>query len=246
VVIWKLESIPVRKFLQWFKRRFQTFALLPDYFTAVAKQWQDVLWGESVLAITFALWWFLGSPPTWSIGIYLVIAMFIAGYYVWRFDHLRLIPRLAITEISLTETPTSLLKPIVVVHIIPKCVTDTPVEGCKGQLLRVLKWAEVPTGWVPTEIDEPLDLNWSIHDNALPRTLHPGVATRINLVFITESRQLSLMGDRLPLRWGSVLNDTDTFKFDVRVTAENCPPADVSIGLKMGENWKKPVVEIFS
>ncbi len=130
------------------------------------------------------------------------------------------------------------------VHLIPKCLADTPVEGCKGQLLRVLKWSEVPTGWVSTERDEPLDLIWSIHDNALPRTLHPGVATRLNLVFITESRQVSLMGDRLPLRWSSVLNDTDTFRLDVRVTAENCPPADVSIGLKMGENWKKPAVDI--
>jgi hypothetical protein len=223
---------------------FQTFALLPDYFTAVAKQWQDLLWGESVLAIAFALWWFLGNPSTWSIGVYLVIAMFTAGYYVWRFDHLRLIPKLAITEISLTETPTSHGKPILVVHIIPKCLMEAPVHGCKGQLLRVLKWSAVEICWVPTEMDEPLDLHWSIHDNALPRTLHPGVATRINLFFTNEGRQIRLMGDRLPLRWGSVFNDVDTFRFDVRVMAENCPPADVSLGVTMGENWKNPAVGI--
>jgi hypothetical protein len=227
---------------RWLKTRFETFDLLPDYFGAVVKNWHDILWGASVFAVAFLIWWFLGNPPTWIIGVYLVGAMFIAGYYAWRSDHLRLIPKLEIAQIVLTPTPTDQQIQLIVVHIIPKCLTDAPVEGCKGYLLRVLRWSEDTKDWAPTEIDEPLDLLWSIYDDDLPRTLHPGIEKRFNLCWINQSRQVLLLG-RVPLRWQEVFNQTDQFRFDVRITAKNCPPADASIAVRIGDDWKSPSVQ---
>jgi len=169
-------------------------------------------------------------------------AMFIAGYYAWRSDHLHLIPKLEIAQIVLTPTPTDQQIPLIVVHIIPKCLTDAPVEGCKGYLLRVLRWSEDTKDWAPTEIDEPLDLLWSIHDDDLPRTLHPGIEKRFNLCWINQSHQVLLLG-RVPLRWQEVFNQTDQFRFDVRITAKNCPPVDASIGVRISDDWKSPSVQ---
>lgn len=229
-------------FLRWIKTRFETFVLLPEYFRSVVNNWHDILWGASLLAVAFVIWWFLGNPPTWVIGVYLVGAMFIAGYYAWRPNYLQLIPKLEIAAVVLTLTPTDQQVPLIVVHLIPRCLTDAPVEDCTGHLVRVLKWSESTRDWIPTEIDEPSDLVWSIHDDISPRTLHPGIEKRLNLCWINQSRQIILLG-RIPLRWQQVFNDTDRFRFDVRITAKNCPPADGSIALRVGGDWKNPSVE---
>jgi hypothetical protein len=175
-------------------RRIQQFDLLPDYFTAVAQRWLDILWGASLIAILFALWWIFGNPSAWKIAIYLVAILFVAGYYVWRADHVQLISNLSIKQFYVTQTPTSGPESIVVIHVVPECLTNTPIEGCRGHLLRVQRRSHNTQPWQATEIDEPSNLAWSIHDNTLPRTLYPGVLTRLNLCSIGEAGHIRLMG----------------------------------------------------
>jgi hypothetical protein len=56
---------------RWLKTRFESFALLPDYFRTVVENWHEILWGASVLAVAFVIWWFLGNPATPIISVYL-------------------------------------------------------------------------------------------------------------------------------------------------------------------------------
>jgi hypothetical protein len=69
------------------------------------------------------------------------------------------------------------------IHIIPECISEAPVYECQGYLLRVQRYAPI-NNWVATEIDEPLELVWSIYDDTAPRTLQPDVETRLNLCWI--------------------------------------------------------------
>lgn len=50
----------------------------------------------------------------------------------------------------------------------------------RGQLLRVWRWEN--NNWIPTQVDEPLDLVWSILD-VPTAVLEPDVARRLNVFF---------------------------------------------------------------
>jgi hypothetical protein len=56
--------------------------------------------------------------------------------------------------------------------------------------------------------------------------------------------RLTLDSASTPLRAASVLSQPDYFKFDIRVTAKDCPSADVSLAIKKGHHWDKPIVQI--
>ena len=78
------------------------------------------------------------------------VALFLAGYYVWRADHIRLIPQFEIVDVCLVEAvPT--LRPEnrsgdskEIVQLVLKCVSDAPVEGCEGLLQAIYRWEN---GW---------------------------------------------------------------------------------------------------
>jgi hypothetical protein len=48
----------------------------------------------------------------------------------------------------------------------------------------------------------------------------------------------------LPTLASTVFNSTDMFKFDIEITAQNCPSVRVYVIVQMGETWDKPVVEL--
>jgi hypothetical protein len=79
------------------------FLLLPDYFRALAKEWLNILFGETLVGIGFVIWWALGAPTNHALVGVFVIAMFVAGYYAWRADHLRLETKLEIPRIRTQE-----------------------------------------------------------------------------------------------------------------------------------------------
>jgi hypothetical protein len=197
-----------------------------------------------LVGVVFLIWWALGSPP---LVIIFLLAALVAGYYAWLAAHKRQIPKVAIREFTITPTPTNLSNVFqVYVHIIPRCETDASVNECQGFLLRVLRKSSA-NDWEPTDMDEPLELTWSIYDNTDPRTLRPGIPTRLNLCYISShDKELHAAVPRLPLRCSRVFGTGDTFRFDVRVTAKDCLPADASIVVKKGNEWDRPYVELLS
>jgi hypothetical protein len=101
-----------------------------------------------------------------------------------------------------------------------------PVEECKGFLLRVFRFSE-KNEWEPTALDEPLELIWSVYDDTGPRTLYPGVASRLNVCYVSShDRGLHVSVAKLPLRCAEALKARnpneghDTFRFDVRLASK--------------------------
>ena len=126
------------------------------------------------------------------------------------------------------------------VQVLPKCSTPARIEDCRGHLLRVQKWDGAR--WVPTELNEPLDLIWSLHDSA-PRILLPGIDQWLNVFWVSNVHQsMILQTAPVPMAAFSLLNFTDTFRFDIRVTGRDCAPADISLRVRIGNRWDVPEV----
>ncbi|MGB6715479.1 MAG: hypothetical protein WBE47_00865 [Candidatus Acidiferrales bacterium] len=221
---------------RWFNRQFGTFDLLPQYFAAAAGAMQDVLWGALLPFVAWGIWFIVSNPPTWVNVTAVGIALFLAGYYVWRADHVRLMPKLGLNAPVIVDTTTNVAQlSRRFVQIPATCLTQTRLENCGGQLLRVWRW--VDNDWQPTQVDEPLDLNWSILD--VPTTfLERNVLRRLNVFFVENiNRSVNFASNRIPLRMALSSMPLDVFKFDVRIAAQQGPPEYISFKVTFGQDW---------
>jgi hypothetical protein len=192
-----------RAFREGFDRR-----LLYQYWLAVKQHAWEVAWGATVVGIPFTLYTLYVSPSLRLLGWAVAVWILIGGYYVWRSEYLKHLPKLKIEDkIYLQETPvkTSMGYEVgdrIYVQIIPKCITDSPVTGCQGHLLRILKHSD--TGWVETAMNEPSELEWSLHEYR-PLTIHPGIDQRLNICYWDKDQRIITPAlAHLPLRWTSV------------------------------------------
>jgi hypothetical protein len=223
---------------------FQKLRFLPDYFKTLAQQWMNILFGETVLAVVFLVWWALGTPP---LTLIFVSAAVVAGYFVWYGDHIRLVPKLEITRsYHLQETPVEQGdERRVFIQIEPKCLSESPVNQCLGHLLRVYKRHSDQEDWALTEMRERLLLEWS-HYGSVPVTLYPSGGQYLNICF--RVRHVSIIIPTVnprPSRWREVFDSSGTFRFDIEITAQDCTPAQASVTVTLDQcEWNKPTVTV--
>ena len=159
---------------RWLKTRLETLVLLPDYGKATAKQWMNILFGETVVGVIFLIWWALTNPKNPPLVLIFVVAVIVAGYFVWRADHLRLIAQFEIHEWCIQSTPTTsqtgqITGSSIWIQLLPKCLTEAEVHNCQGHLQHVCKWSNAE-GWMETELNEPLPLGWSLLTKVILRS----------------------------------------------------------------------------
>jgi len=233
-------------FYAWTIKQFQKFSLVPAYFRAIAKQWNNLLFGETLVGIAFLLWWALRNPPNWQLVSVFVAALFVAGYHAWRAEYIRLIPKFAVTELVVqpteTEDPNSMN---LYIQIIPECLTDAQVYECRGQLLRVWKRKSDADEWVLTGMDAPLFLGWDYY-GIVPFTLEPGVKRRLNVCWWGDKSMFIIPAvEPIPSKFKTIFNSTGTFKFDIKLSAKDCAQVDVSVTVNLDARlWNKPVVSL--
>jgi hypothetical protein len=232
---------------QWFKRRFKELDLLDKYFPLLFSRWQAALWGGSVLAVAFG-WHFITADWPYPVKVSAcVAALFFAGYYVWRADHVRLLPQLSVGGVVVQETPTSPTggRRAAFVQIELICKGDAPVEECRGHLLRVYKRFHGENEWTLTEMKERLDLQWS-HKGCVPLTLYKSGGQNLNIC--SHGNEISIIMPAvspLPLRWREVFDSTGSFRFDIEITAKDCAPVSASVSVSFDDcKWNQPQVEI--
>ena len=210
----------------WLVGRAPTLDLLPEYWRAVAEHWNSIVWGTSPIAIIlFAIWLSIAVPPMPLLITAFIWASLVAGYYAWRADHVRLLPRIGFAPEVFIETReartinTGTIYPVNYVQLLPRCLTESAVENCRGHLLRVFVWSG--QGWEPTPLNEPLDLIWSYRDSN-PITLEPGIGQRLNLLAVT-SNDVTLQAAQTPVVARNIFTINRDILFEVRVTGKNCP-----------------------
>jgi hypothetical protein len=221
---------------EWLKSRRRSLALLPDYLRAVIQHWNDILF-LSIPTFPFVVWWFVGSPPMWLIIFIFIWVFLVAGYYAWRAERVRFLPKMTFATPPFRFHDQSTSDPLErrrYLQILPECLGNGPVIGCQGHLLRVMRWDNEE--WQPTEFDHAMGLVWSYLDAAVPRTLYPGIDYRLNLLFVSlrqDRRGLALTTQPQNFALASLRDPPPiALRFDIRITGENCAPLDISLKVR--------------
>jgi len=64
--------------------------LLWDYWLSFKSTFWEIFWGASIVAIVFSIYALYYSPSKTTILVYILIVEFVAGYFIWRTDHVQL------------------------------------------------------------------------------------------------------------------------------------------------------------
>ncbi|MGA9665709.1 MAG: hypothetical protein WBQ69_04570, partial [Gallionella sp.] len=212
------------------------------YWLAFKEKGWEIFWGPTLLGIIFGIYTLWHSPARVWFLAYVLIVVYLTGYYLWRAYHVRLMPRLELNTPLIVDTTTNIAQlNRRFVQIPATCLTQTRLDNCGGQLLRV--WKRVDNDWQLTQVDEPLDLNWSILD--LPTTfLEQNVNRRLNVFFLENiNRNINFASSRVPFRMALSSAPFDVFRFDVRIGAPDCPPGYLSFKVTFGQNWNDITVQ---
>lgn len=213
-----------------------------DYWLAIKEHAWELLWGAGPVGIAFGFYTLYRAPSLRFLGWVVAWIVFVAGYSAWRAYHVRLIPKLKIgparTILTSTNAPNVQRK---FVQVLVKCATESPLDNCRGQLLRILKWSN--EDWQPTHVDESLDLLWSNID--VPTiALEPGDPRQLDVFFVdSATRAITVFAERMSMRMSLASSPSDVFRFDVRVAAKDCPPEYMSVKVSFGQNWDDIVLE---
>ena len=180
------------------------------------------------------------TPPPLVNWLAIVGALFLAGYYLWRADHIRLQPKFKVEKVipQRTETEVSGVTTIYL-QVLPECLTDAPVQECHGRLLLVSK-LDSRGQWVPTEMNAPLKLGWDYYGYD-PLTLEPGIGQRLDVCW-WDNRVAAIIPtvEPLPSKWRSIMGP-GPYKFDIRMTAKDCSPVDFAVTVNLlGRKWDDP------
>jgi hypothetical protein len=226
------------KLTQWFKSRYRELDLLEQYFPLLSVRWQSVIWGGGVLAIGWGLRFIVGEWPTWVNWLAVVVALFFAGYYVWRDDHIRLLPKLVIGRWNTLKTRVSDGSESTYVQVLVECGSEHSVDDCRGHIKHVSKWDDSDKSWEPL-IDQSLPLLWSNIDQP-SRTLWSELAEPLNVFYINNFTGLIMLcSEKVPF-WMtdalSGLTSEDILKFEILVTAKDCAPVTTVITIGITEN----------
>jgi hypothetical protein len=227
---------------EWFKKQFRAFLLFPEYIREIASQWMNLLFGAGLMAVGFAIWSAFGHPP---LTVIFVVAVLIAGFYAWQASYVRFVPAIRVDKYKIDEVPTNHANiRRTYVQIVPECVSDAPIEECRGYLLRVWKRDPPNTEWQTTPLNQPLELNWSYVDTPVV-TLQPNTGQRLNLAWI-DNQMPRLLPDvtKVPNSAYSVFSVSRSFKFDVQITGKNCPAVNLGVVIENAWEWNNLRVRV--
>ncbi len=204
-----------------------------------------------MIFLAWNVWFYVGNPPSWVNWTAILIALLIAGYYAWRAEHIRLIPKVEIVDWHI-EKESSDQNDFTVCQIVPKCLTESPVYECVGHLTELRRWAV--DRWEKTSLT-PQILRWA-HQPYGPAELHPGAENFLSICAIGQSNYqvhpaieaslstthlVSIFQRRQP-------GEIEAYQFDICVTyshrvngiLESVKPVDVCLEVRLEDETHTP------
>jgi hypothetical protein len=209
----------------------RSFGYVPQYFKSAAREWQSALFGEGMFAVIFTVAWAFNYLSNTALITSFVVAAIVSGYFVWRAEYIKTVPRFVIERAGVQQT-TSILqtRPIVTnwIQIHPKCLTEARVNGCEGHLIRIYKKATPQSNWIETAFNEVSLLHWS-NNSEMKVKLEPGAELRLNVACTGDTPIIRPDVPSLHFRTHADLIPPGIFSFDIKVTADDAPPVYVSV-----------------
>ncbi len=235
------------RFRIWLAARAGIYREFPNYIRGLKKTAiQEILYGESVIAIAFAVYTYVYSISLASVLIVLAASFVLAGYHIWRVDHLRLIAGIKLEEIRQQPAQAGPANRTYV-QLVMRCATEVAIEECKGWLLRVWKWSATSNDWETIEPNQALRLNWSPGIEA-PITLFPKVPEIIDVLFVSDhDPRIFFCSSWVPQRAQTIdIQQPILLKFEVAVNGKDAdsrkslPPLPISFKVSI-QRW--PVID---
>jgi hypothetical protein len=229
---------------KWLWNRIKTFDYLWAYINAAYEHFNDIIWGVAVvgvvLGIPFLVWGIVTQfhdIHPWKSWLAILGASILAGYYVWRSYHLRLIPQLEITDPYVTSLPDRYAPTQKFVQVTVKCATEGTLGDCRGQLLKVLRWSSNQEKWEPTQLDGTIDLLWAELD--VPSVILESGAPRRLVIFEIENNnwQMRVWDEKRAIRLPLSYSPNSVYKFDLRIGQPSHKPEFTSIKITFGSEW---------
>ena len=255
--------VPMR-LIKWLKSKLGTFDYFWDYIEAAYNHFNDIFWGVAVVGAVYAipfLIYGLSSQfrqfPSWLNWLAIVMAVLLAGYYVWRPYHIRLIPKIRVAGVHFQDTPVTLGGKVVdhrvFVQLLPECLTESPVYESVGYLQKVEKRVGQDQ-WEETAIDKNLLLNWG--DDKVE--LHPKSERPLNIFFIQRDTgqiipNLKRDADIPSQKFDAALMNEPILRFYVQITCSDringnfvsIPPVRVCLEVRfVGPNRLRPQLQL--
>jgi hypothetical protein len=224
-----------------FRQGFRSFRdgldwrLIRDYWKAVREHAWETFWGAGVPGIAFTVYTLYHAPARPYIPWAVAWAILVAGYFIWRPDHVRLIPKLAVGPLDLIYSspkgPTAPEKQRII-QVIANCATECPLENCRGKLLSVSRWNDGK--WEPPRTSQPIDLLWS-YVNAPTLLLEDGAVGYLNVAYVENTSRNLVTWTQIPIKLA--YSPLDILKFHVRVAAKDCPAEYIHFKVTFRDQW---------
>jgi len=219
----------MRQFRTWLIAQLEKLLFVPDYFRAMAKEWLNILFGETLVGIAFLLWWALGAPTNHALVVVFVAALFVAGYYAWHADHLRLetkieIPRVCPREWTIAQGNANAGHRAKAYYIeLVNRSEGVTIEGVSVQLSGMSP--EAPNwDFLPIPLHLQHDNPTKPEDQIRSFSLNPGEPRNIDFVSALEGDNrfsvvhvVAGVNHHIPF-------DTKGNRLQVRIAAKNTPP----------------------
>lgn len=221
-----------------------SFRYFPAYLKAICREWQAILWGESILgAIITTISFLVGNTPLFVI---FSIAVVLAGFYAWCAEYRKSLPVFSISGFTFQRERTQSGE-VLYIQLLPKCLGQLPVLGCKAYLIRILKKDNAASPWKETTQNEVCQLKWSA-SNQEQIVLEPRAERRID-VCISSEKDLRIFPAVFFLHNRS-LNDLvmpGIFSFDIKVVCDGGSSVFVSLEVDFtGREWNKPACKLWN
>jgi|HubBroStandDraft_6_1064221.scaffolds.fasta_scaffold64116_4 hypothetical protein len=220
---------------QWVKRRFKELDFLEQYFPLLFTRWQAAIWGGSVLAVAFG-WRFITSDWPYPVKLTAcVVALFFAGYYVWRADHLRLQQKMSIPRVLSQSWPIDNANLATLFYLeIVNTSEGLTIYDVHVQLEEIVPRV-LGIDWLPVALVHKHDNPIRAQDYKLSFDLHPGEPKHIDFIAGVVG------GDHFDIY--HVVRDADRripsttrHRLRVMVTARDMPALFVWFSVWMDEN----------
>jgi nitrogen fixation protein len=224
---------------QWVKRRFKELDYLEEYFPLVFTRWQAALWGGSVLAVAFG-WRFITSdwPPYVKLTA-CIVALFFAGYYIWRADHVRLKQRIAVTKVipQSWEDKTTGREAIAYYFEVLNESEALTIHGVRVQLEKIEPEVENLT-WLPVPLQQKHDnpILGAVHVPAREFYLNPNEHKHIDFVSAFYGAGYFCIHHVAGAAVNQYVPSGQTYHLKVMVTAQDMPKLSKWFGVWMNES----------